>query len=230
MWCHCVSIGMSKHFAMALNLNLCMIQCLWTGWGILVSSIPTMLTLRDMVDVCTWSWVLITIILWGACSMKPVLAARALSATNTIYSNVYIGSVVDNSTGRHSKLFSIVQHSQGRQHWLDILEIPLAFLWQHAVVVGHCSISCVHLHCLRHGSNTSSPTSKYCMGYGTMLDIGDDVLCIQCKISVQHRCDFDSHCSQIGPCRTHCWIDLDFIFLFVVGSILTECPTTEWYQ
>lgn len=50
----------------------------WVGYtGV---SIPTMLTLRDMVDVCTWSWVLITIILWGACSMKSVLAARALSA------------------------------------------------------------------------------------------------------------------------------------------------------
>ena len=50
----------------------------WVGYtGV---SIPTRLTLRDMVDVCTWSWVLLTVILWGACSMRPVLAARALSA------------------------------------------------------------------------------------------------------------------------------------------------------
>lgn len=43
-------------------------------------SLPTMLTLRDMVDVCTWSWVIVTLIIWGAFSRKPLLAARALSA------------------------------------------------------------------------------------------------------------------------------------------------------
>ena len=38
------------------------------------------LALRDMVDVCTWTWVLGTILCWGTLSLNPRLAARALAA------------------------------------------------------------------------------------------------------------------------------------------------------
>lgn len=39
-----------------------------------------MLTLRDMVDVCTYTWVFATIIVWLTCSQNPILIARALTA------------------------------------------------------------------------------------------------------------------------------------------------------
>lgn len=44
------------------------------------TNLPTALTLRDMVDVCTWSFVVVTIVAWFCLSQKPIHAARALSA------------------------------------------------------------------------------------------------------------------------------------------------------
>lgn len=37
------------------------------------------LALRDMVDVCTYSWVLVTILAWWTCSRKPMFPAKILS-------------------------------------------------------------------------------------------------------------------------------------------------------
>ncbi len=37
-------------------------------------------TLRDMVDVCTYAWVLVTVLAWATCSKAPEVAAKALSA------------------------------------------------------------------------------------------------------------------------------------------------------
>jgi hypothetical protein len=42
--------------------------------------IPEQIALRDMVDICTYVWVLGTLVFWSCCGAKPLLPAKALSA------------------------------------------------------------------------------------------------------------------------------------------------------
>ena len=82
---------------------------MFMDWNIV--SVSDMLTLRDMVDVCTWSWVLLTILCWRTCSMDPGLAARALSAQILFIPLFTL-----------SQLLTIVPDST--PHCLELFEIP----------------------------------------------------------------------------------------------------------
>tara|TARA_B100000683_G_scaffold156384_1_gene151011 strand:- start:204 stop:971 length:768 start_codon:yes stop_codon:yes gene_type:complete len=68
------------------------------------------LTLRDMVDVCTYLWVILTLGVWFTCSRKPILVAKALTAQILLiptFSLSQMLTVVPDSTPNCLELYEI---------------------------------------------------------------------------------------------------------------------------
>ena len=42
--------------------------------------IPSVVTLRDMVDICTYTWVIMCLLTWTVCSRQPIIIAKGLMA------------------------------------------------------------------------------------------------------------------------------------------------------
>jgi len=42
--------------------------------------IPSVVTLRDMVDICTYTWVILCLLTWAVCSRRPIIIAKGLMA------------------------------------------------------------------------------------------------------------------------------------------------------
>ena len=62
---------------------------------------PSTLALRDMVDVCTYVWVIVTLIAWCLCSRQPILIAKGLMAQIILipaFSLAQLMTVVPDST------------------------------------------------------------------------------------------------------------------------------------
>lgn len=71
---------------------------------------PSTIALRDMVDVCTYVWVLLTIIAWVAFSRKPVIIAKGLMAQIILipaFSVAQLMTVVPDSTPNCLEVFEI---------------------------------------------------------------------------------------------------------------------------
>jgi len=71
---------------------------------------PSTITLRDMVDVCTYVWVLLTIIAWFAFSRKSVIIAKGLMAQIMLipaFSVAQLMTVVPDSTPNCLEVFEI---------------------------------------------------------------------------------------------------------------------------
>jgi hypothetical protein len=63
--------------------------------------IPDQIALRDMVDICTYTWVLGTLLVWYCCGAKPLLPAKALAAQMLIipaFSVAQLLTIVPDST------------------------------------------------------------------------------------------------------------------------------------
>lgn len=74
------------------------------------TNLPLALTLRDMVDVCTWSFVSVTVVAWFLCSKKPIHAARALSAQLLfipMFTLAQMLTIVPDSTPNCLELFGV---------------------------------------------------------------------------------------------------------------------------
>lgn len=69
------------------------------------------LTLRDMVDVCTYLWVIMVLLVWFTCSRHPIVAAKALTA-----------QIILIPTFSLSQMLTIVPDST--PNCLDVYEIP----------------------------------------------------------------------------------------------------------
>lgn len=72
--------------------------------------LPSMITLRDMVDLCTYAWVLATLFVWVFCSRKPVIIAKGLMAQMMIipcFSCAQLLTVVPDSTPNCLEVYSI---------------------------------------------------------------------------------------------------------------------------
>jgi hypothetical protein len=78
----------------------------WVG----STNLPAALTLRDMVDVCTWSFVVVTIVAWFLFSKKPIHPARVLSAQLLfipMFTLAQLLTIVPDSTPNCLELFDI---------------------------------------------------------------------------------------------------------------------------
>jgi hypothetical protein len=76
---------------------------------------PNPLTVRDMVDVCTYSWIIITVIVWFLFSKEPILAARALTAQLIfipMFTCAQLLTIVPDSTPLCLEKFQIPSESQ----------------------------------------------------------------------------------------------------------------------
>lgn len=75
---------------------------------------PNSFSIRDMVDVCTYSWVVLTTIVWFFCGKEPILAARALTA-QLIFIPMFTGAqlltIVPDSTPSCLEKFQIPSES-----------------------------------------------------------------------------------------------------------------------
>jgi len=71
---------------------------------------PSTIALRDMVDVCTYAWVLLTIIAWLTFSRKPIIIAKGLMAQIILipaFSVAQLMTVVPDSTPNCLEVFEI---------------------------------------------------------------------------------------------------------------------------
>jgi len=71
---------------------------------------PSTIALRDMVDVCTYLWVLLTILVWLVFSRKPVIIAKGLMAQIILipaFSVAQLMTVVPDSTPNCLQVFAI---------------------------------------------------------------------------------------------------------------------------
>lgn len=71
---------------------------------------PSTIALRDMVDVCTYAWVILTIIAWLVFSRKPVIIAKGLMAQIILipaFSVAQLMTVVPDSTPNCLEVFKI---------------------------------------------------------------------------------------------------------------------------
>ncbi len=71
---------------------------------------PSTIALRDMVDVCTYAWVLLTIIAWLTFSRKPITIAKGLMAQIILipaFSLAQLMTVVPDSTPNCLEVFEI---------------------------------------------------------------------------------------------------------------------------
>ena len=74
------------------------------------TNLPQALTLRAMVDVCTWSFVAATIVAWLCFSRKPIHVARALTAQLLfipLFTLAQLLTIVPDSTPNCLKLFGV---------------------------------------------------------------------------------------------------------------------------
>lgn len=72
--------------------------------------LPSRVTLRDMVDVCTYTWVLITILIWYFRGKKPILIARVITAQALIISVFSVSqllTIVPDATPNCIELYDI---------------------------------------------------------------------------------------------------------------------------
>lgn len=71
---------------------------------------PSTIALRDMVDICTYLWVLLTIIVWLTLSRKPVIIAKGLMAQVILipaFSLAQLMTVVPDSTPNCLEVYNI---------------------------------------------------------------------------------------------------------------------------
>ena len=69
-----------------------------------------LITLRDLVDVFSYTWVVLTLVVWFTCSRKPILVARALVAQIVLISTFSISqllTIVPDSTPNCLELYNI---------------------------------------------------------------------------------------------------------------------------
>lgn len=81
--------------------------------------LPVEMTLRDMVDVCTYVWVLLTFIAWGLMGQKPVVIAKILMAQVIlipIFSVAQLLTIVPDATPNCLTLYDIP--SGAETNWL----------------------------------------------------------------------------------------------------------------
>ena len=72
--------------------------------------IPTMVTMREMVDVCTYSWVILVILTWGLCSRKPIIIAKGLMTQMILipaFSIAQLLTIIPDSTPNCLEIFNI---------------------------------------------------------------------------------------------------------------------------
>lgn len=72
--------------------------------------IPSSVTLRDMVDICTYAWVLLSLFVWASCSRKPIIIAKGLMAQMVLipaFSCAQLLTVVPDSTPNCLEEFNI---------------------------------------------------------------------------------------------------------------------------
>ena len=77
------------------------------------------ITLRDFVDVFTYSWVLMTLIVWFTCSKNPILIARALTAQILVIATFSLSqllTIVPDSTPNCLEEYNIPSTSD--IHWV----------------------------------------------------------------------------------------------------------------
>ena len=78
-------------------------------------------TLRDMVDVCTYGWVLCTIIIWATCTRKnPDLIAKVITAQAliiTVFSISQLLTIVPDATPNCVELYNI-PNSDNEPRWI----------------------------------------------------------------------------------------------------------------
>lgn len=77
------------------------------------------ITLRNMVDVCTYAWVCVAILIWFACSRDPVLVARALSAQILLvptFSISQLFTIVPDATPNCLQVYQIPSYKS--THWV----------------------------------------------------------------------------------------------------------------
>lgn len=71
---------------------------------------PTTVTLRDMVDICTYGWVLLTVLMWVSFSRKPIIIAKGLMVQMVLipaFSLAQLLTVVPDSTPNCLEEFDI---------------------------------------------------------------------------------------------------------------------------
>ena len=71
---------------------------------------PSTIALRDMVDICTYLWVLLTILVWLTFSRKPIIIAKGLMAQIMLipaFSVAQLMTVVPDSTPNCLEVFNI---------------------------------------------------------------------------------------------------------------------------
>lgn len=77
------------------------------------------ITLRDFVDIFTYSWVLLTLLVWSTCSKDPILLARALSAQILLIATFSLSqllTIVPDSTPNCLEVYRIPSTSD--VHWV----------------------------------------------------------------------------------------------------------------
>jgi hypothetical protein len=71
---------------------------------------PTMVTMRDMVDFCTYSWVILVILSWALCSRKPIIIAKGLMTQMILipaFSIAQLLTIIPDSTPNCLEIFNI---------------------------------------------------------------------------------------------------------------------------
>jgi len=72
--------------------------------------VPSTVTLRDMVDICTYTWVALCLVAWVTCSRKPIIIAKGLMAQMVLipaFSCAQLLTVVPDSTPNCLQVFEI---------------------------------------------------------------------------------------------------------------------------
>lgn len=71
---------------------------------------PTMVTMRDMVDICTYAWVVLVILCWMAFSQKPIIIAKGLMTQIILipaFSTAQLLTIIPDSTPNCLEEFNI---------------------------------------------------------------------------------------------------------------------------
>ena len=78
--------------------------------------LPDRITLRDMVDVCTYGWVLCTILIWSLCTKRnPISIAKVITAQAliiTVFSVSQLLTIVPDATPNCVQLYDIPNNDE----------------------------------------------------------------------------------------------------------------------